>query len=225
MRARFDPISWSRCNLCKQKYPDDEIVQHIHQKHPDRDCSTYNCWTCGIQFKKEREMKRHMNTVKHLLEAKKLTIEEDTPTSLLERNAATAHTILETDTDIVKPSEEIYCNQILTEINTEKSRNFQKDNEDITVSTSHELITTTEDMTANEDLQSQRIDHVVHQLLEALNEDNTPTSLGEKQKIIDQYHNCEEDLVDIEIDDWLTIDSWGNTPAIEIMIPTNFEEI
>ena len=159
------------------------------------------------------------------LRSKKLTVEEDTPISLPERNAAIVHTILDTDTEIVKPSEENYFNQIPNEINTEKNRNSQKDNEDITVSISHELTTTTEDIAATEDLQSQKIDQVVNQLLEALNEDNTPTSLEEKQKIINQYHNCEEDLVDIEIDDWLTIDSWGNTPAIEIMIPTNFEEI
>ena len=70
-----------------------------------------------------------------------------------------------------------------------------------------------------------QIDQVVNQLLEALNEDNSPTSQEEKQKIINQYHDCEEDLVDIEIDDWLTIDSWGNTPATEIVIPITFEEI
>ena len=36
-RARFDPIEWSKCNICKEKYPNDEIIQHIHQKHPDKD--------------------------------------------------------------------------------------------------------------------------------------------------------------------------------------------
>ena len=155
MWARFDPISWSRCNLCKQKYPDDEIVQHIHQKHPDKDCSTYNCWTCGIQFKKEREMKRHMNTVKHLLEAKKLTIQEDTPALLPERNTTIVQTILETYTEIVKSNKEEQINQISTALNAEKKEqttlnynsDFQKDDEDITVSivASHELTSTTED--------------------------------------------------------------------------------
>ena len=32
--AKYDPIAWSKCNICQQKYPNDEIVQHIHQKHP-----------------------------------------------------------------------------------------------------------------------------------------------------------------------------------------------
>ena len=27
--AKYDPIAWSKCNICHQKYPNDEIVQHI----------------------------------------------------------------------------------------------------------------------------------------------------------------------------------------------------
>ena len=40
-----------------------------------------------------------------------------------------------------------------------------------------------------------------------------------KDEIMD-YINKEDDVVDLEIDDWLTMDSWGNTPAVEEMIPT-----
>ena len=65
--AKYDPIAWSKCNICHQKYPNDEIVQHIHQKHPEKDCNTYSCWTCGIKFRKETAMKCHMRTVKHQL--------------------------------------------------------------------------------------------------------------------------------------------------------------
>ena len=39
------------------------------------------------------------------------------------------------------------------------------------------------------------------------------------------YINQEDDIVDLEIDDWLTMDSWGNTPAIEEMIPIEFENL
>ena len=78
-RARYDPIAWSRCNICKEKYPNDEIVSHIHQKHPEKDCSTFSCWTCGIRFRKEAQMKRHMKTVKHELEAKKFIIPDEEP--------------------------------------------------------------------------------------------------------------------------------------------------
>ena len=38
-RAKYDPIAWSKCNICKEKYPNNEIVSHIHQKHPEKDCS------------------------------------------------------------------------------------------------------------------------------------------------------------------------------------------
>ena len=76
-QAKYDPIAWSKCNICHQKYPNDEIVLHIHQKHPEKDCSTYSCWTCGIKFRKDTDMKCHMKTVKHQLEAKKYLITEE----------------------------------------------------------------------------------------------------------------------------------------------------
>ena len=65
----------------------------------------------------------------------------------------------------------------------------------------------------------------MNQLLVALNEDNTLTGYEEKQKIINQYHLSDENFVDIEINDWLTIDSCGNTPAVETVIPVNFEDL
>ena len=75
--AKYGSIAWSKCNICHQKYPNDEILQHIHQKHPEKDCSTYSCWTCGIKSRKETAMKRHIKTVKHQLEAKKYIITEE----------------------------------------------------------------------------------------------------------------------------------------------------
>ena len=46
----------------------------------------------------------------------------------------------------------------------------------------------------------------------------------EKNKTITQY--CQDDnIVDLEIDDWLIMDQWGETPAIEEMIPINFENL
>ena len=46
----------------------------------------------------------------------------------------------------------------------------------------------------------------------------------EKNKIITQYYQDDE-IVDLEIDDWLIMDQWGETPAIEEMIPMNFEDL
>ena len=63
------------------------------------------------------------------------------------------------------------------------------------------------------------IDNVVNNLLEALNEN--PST---KEEIMG-YINQEDDVVDLEIDDWLTMDSWGNTPAVEEMIPIEFENL
>ena len=64
-----------------------------------------------------------------------------------------------------------------------------------------------------------QIDNVVNNLLEALDED--PST---KEEIIG-YINQEDDVVDLEIDDWLTMDSWGNTPAVEEMILPEFENL
>ena len=64
-----------------------------------------------------------------------------------------------------------------------------------------------------------QIDNVVNNLLEALDED--PST---KEEIIG-YINQEDDVVDLEIDDWLTMDSWGNTPAVEEMISIEFENL
>ena len=64
-----------------------------------------------------------------------------------------------------------------------------------------------------------QIENVVNNLLEALDED--PST---KEEIMG-YINQEDDIVDLEIDDWLTMDSWSNTPAIEEMIPVEFENL
>ena len=78
------------------------------------------------------------------------------------------------------------------------------------------------DVTANK---SEEIEKVVHTLLEALNEDNALTSQEEKGRIISQYHQDDQDVVEIPINDWLTVDRSGNTPAIEAVIPIDFEDL
>ena len=45
-----------------------------------------------------------------------------------------------------------------------------------------------------------------------------------KEKIITQYHQDDE-IVDLEIDDWLIVDHLGKTPALEEMIPVDFEDL
>ena len=46
----------------------------------------------------------------------------------------------------------------------------------------------------------------------------------EKNKIINQYYQ-EDEILDLEIDDWLIMDQWGETPAVEEMILINFENL
>ena len=42
--------------------------------------------------------------------------------------------------------------------------------------------------------------------------------------LITQYYQDDE-IVDLEINDWLIMDQWGETPAIEEMIAMNFENL
>ena len=74
-------------------------------------------------------------------------------------------------------------------------------------------------MNLNDTVKDIQIENVVNNLLEALDED--PST---KEEII-EYINQEDDVVDLEIDDWLTMDSWGNTPAVEEMVLVEFENL
>ena len=74
-------------------------------------------------------------------------------------------------------------------------------------------------MNSKDTVKDNQRDNVVNNLLEALNEN--PST---KEEIMG-YINQEHDVVDLEIDDWLTMDSWGNTPVVEEMIPIEFENL
>ena len=49
------------------------------------------------------------------------------------------------------------------------------------------------------------IDKVIDNLLKAINKDKAPNISEEKERIITQYHEDDE-IVDLEIDDWLIVD-------------------
>ena len=68
------------------------------------------------------------------------------------------------------------------------------------------------------------IEDVVKNLLKAINANQDQNMEYEKNKIITQYYQDDE-IVDLEIDNWLIMDQWGETPAIEEMIPINFENL
>ena len=170
--------------------------------------AVHNCWTCGIQFKKEKEMKIHMKTVKHQLEAKKLTVQEEIPAVLPERSNTTVQVILETYTETVKSNVSEQSNQISTEMHAEERKETilnpniydQNDGKDFRTDISPDKTTTPQGTESTDNTHKcMQIDQVVDQLLEALNEDNSPTSQEEIQKIINQYHECDEDLIAIRL--------------------------
>ena len=65
---------------------------------------------------------------------------------------------------------------------------------------------------------------VVENLLKAINEDQAPNKENKKEKIITQYDQDGE-IVDLERDDWLIVDHWGKTLALEEMISVDFEDL
>ena len=240
-RAKYDPIAWSKCNICKEKYPNDEIVSHIHQKHPEKDCSTFSCWTCGIKFRKEAQIKRHMKTVKHELEASKFIIPEEEPVDdevhlvLIDQVTDLFQLQLQLDpVDLitnVQPlnSSEIPPNNVTLQASTNKKipptetypnpdEHIEEGNQ-VILNDQTGIFEEIDQMNPKVTAKDIQIDNVVNNLLEALDED-----LSTKEEIIG-YINQEDDIVDIEIDDWLTMDSWGNTPAVEGMIPIEFENL
>ena len=72
--------------------------------------------------------------------------------------------------------------------------------------------------------EAKKIEDVVKNLLKAINTDQDQNIASEKNKIITQYYQDDE-IVDLEIDDWLIMDQWGETPAMEEMIPIDFENL
>ena len=64
----------------------------------------------------------------------------------------------------------------------------------------------------------------VKNLLKAINANKDQNIEYEKNKIITQYYQDDE-IGDLEIDDWLIMDQWGDTPAIEEMILIDFENL
>ena len=215
--------------------PNDEIVQHIHQKHPEKDSSTYSCWTCGIKFRKVTAMKHHMKTVKHQLEAKKYLITE-------ESTDKTEVQLILIEADLLNEIQIENTPQILTtEAPTEQTNKLiitSEMNQDIGPiiclnTLEDQLIITTEStgeqeeekITDSDDPKNNAgIENVVKNLLRAINEDQAENMEDEKNKIITQYHQDGE-IVDLETDDWLIMHQWGKTPAIEEMIPVNFEDL
>ena len=236
------------------KKPHDEIVQHIHQKHPERDCSTYSCWTCGIRFRKENAMKHNTKTVKHQLEAKKYTITEETIT-----NSELQVILVDSEADLLKvqtdPTRLLIQNVNIPQITLIEAPNVQNNElipsskdvpNNLTNSASNDALNLTSPEAVNTSTMSEldeqiskenldldqhdnakknaEIETVVEGLLEALNEDEAPNTEQKKEKIITQYHH-DDDIVELEINEWLPEDSWGNTPAIEEMIPVSFKDM
>ena len=82
----------------------------------------------------------------------------------------------------------------------------------------------TENLDSDDPRKNTEIENVVKNLLKAKNEDQAPNMEDKKEKIITQYHQDDE-IVDLEIDDWFIVFHWRKTLALEEMIPVDFEDL
>ena len=81
-----------------------------------------------------------------------------------------------------------------------------------------------QNVTGNLDSDDPKKNAEIEKVLKAINEDQAPNIAEEKERIITQYHQDDE-IVDLEIDDWFIVDHWGKPQAIEDMIPVDFEDL
>ena len=68
--------------------------------------------------------------------------------------------------------------------------------------------------TADPNEAKNEIEDVVKNLPKAINANQDQNMKNEKNKIITKYYQ-DDGIVDLEIDDWLIMDQWGETPAIK----------
>ena len=182
-----------------------------------------------------------MKTVKHELEARKSIIPDEEPVDdevhLILIDQATDLSQLQLQLDPVDSitnvqplnSSEISPNNVTLQASTNREippiktypnpdEHIEEGNQAI-LNDQTEIFEEIDRMNPKDTAKDIQIGNVVNNLLEALDED--PST---KEEIIG-YINQEDDVVDLEIDDWLTMDSWGNTPAVEEMIPIEFENL
>ena len=173
-------------------------------------------------------MKRHMKTVKHELEARKYIIPDEEPMEddvhliLIDQETDLSQLQFQLDPTDPTSSEINMRPQISAEKEippTDTHSNPDEEGNQAILNDQTRIFEEINRKKQKDTKKDNQIEKVVNNLLEALNEN--PST---KEEILG-YINQEDDIVDLEIDDWLTMDSWGNTPAIEAMIPIEFENL
>ena len=96
--------------------------------------------------------------------------------------------------------------------------------EDQSINTTESTGEQEEKTTASDDpKKNAEIENVVKNLLRAINDGQDQNTEDEKNNITQCYQD--DEIVDLEIDVWLIMDQWGETRAIEEMVPMDFEDL
>ena len=175
-------------------------------------------------------MKCQMKTVKHQLEAKKYSITDESKKTQVQVILIEADLLNEIQTENIlhiptieamteQTNELIVTSEMTPDIGSIIRLKTVADQINATECTDEQEVKTADPNEAKNE-----IEDVVKHLLKAINADQDQNMEYEKNKIITQYYQDDE-IVDLEIDDWLLMDQWGETPAIEEMIPIDFDNL
>ena len=174
-------------------------------------------------------MKRHMKTVKHQLEAKKYSITDELKKTEVQVILIEADLLNEIQTENIlhiptievlteQTNELIVTSERTPDIGPTIRLNTVADQINITESTDEQEVKTADPNDAKNEIED------VENLLKTINANQDQNIEYEKNKIITQYYQDDE-IIDLEIDNLLIMDQWGDTSAIDEMIPINFENL
>ena len=158
-------------------------------------------------------MKHHMKTVKHQLEAKKYSITDESKKTEVQVILIEADLLSEIQTENIlhiptieamteQTNELIVTSEMTPDIAPTIRLNTVADQINTTECTDKQEVKTADPNEAKNE-----IEDVVKNLLKAINADQDQNMEYEKNKIITQYYQDDE-IVDLEIDEWLIMDQW-----------------
>ena len=179
-------------------------------------------------------MKCHMKTVKHQLQAKKYLIAEESMEKtevqviLIEADLLSEIQIKNTPQILKTKAPTEHTNKLIvtSEMNPDIGLIIQLNTlEDQPINTKESTGEQDEKTTDSDDPKyNAEIENVVENLLKAINDDQAQNMGDGKNKIITKYYQ-DDKIVDLETDEWLIMDQWGEIPAIEEIIPMNLEDL
>lgn len=225
----MDPSNIYKCRFCPKEFKSlTTFLSHEHKFHPLEECSCKFCYTCGDRFSTEEKKRLHMLTPRHILNCHRLEKEMENCQPPLDAGS-TWKTLHEKD------RYHAYIEKIdgVTEekklVKKTAVRNLRKE----------PCIIPTESTIAQQDPRLFKVPNSFLDLLGVLCEEKQeedeeiegnlmpppkkiprgPTVIKMNEEKETEMLSCLEDIVKIITDEWIVIDSVGETPSPSSIIP------